>query len=379
MISLTHPKLGEWLYAVRGTGHAPSDMPLHRTSAPLGHTTSGSIAFRNPFDQPLVLDLALEVGRSAFDDPTAAPPFELLARKTSGLLVPPATPVQFPFSFIARDMSEAHAAIVLHGDYKGRSLTWRFPLVGEAISRPLHKPITLHVAARQPLTRELALPLPGLLETGVDEPFTYELDLDATNAALIESSLTLTPLQRALSGSTLTMAVDWRPLRPVRTSAALVVRKASGGRWRFDLVFEASEPAPDDIIYLEAPIHKTAQVQFKLCNAFDDEAAYTAYFSQESPSIFAVTPMQGVLPRAGTAGALFTVSYTPTEYGKPVRGTLVILTDDMQWSYEVRGGHPQYQAPMVLHTKVDHVLDPSISMRLGKVPNTNFLKKNMHP
>ena len=377
MLALTHPKLGEWLYRAKGMGHAPSDMPVTRPSAPLGHTTSGSIALRNPFDQPLVIDLALEQSINVYDDPGAMPPFELLARRTSGVTIAPGTSVQFPFSFVARDMSESHAAIVLHGDYKGRHLTWRYPLVGEAISRPLHKPIALHVAARQPLTRELALPLPGLQDTGVDEPFTYELDLDAQSAGLIESSLTLTPLQRTLSGSTLTMAVDWRPLRPVRTSAALVVRKNSGGRWRYDLTFEAGEPAPDDVIYLEAPIHKTAQVQFKLCNAFDDDAAYTAYFSADSASVFSVNPMQGVLPRAGTAGALFTVAYTPAEYGKPVRGTLIILTEEMQWSYEVRGGHPPYEIPRVAHSTIDHVLDPSISMRLGKVPTTNFMKKNM--
>ena len=142
-------------------------------------------------------------------------------------------------------------------------------------------------------------------------------------------------------------------------------------------MLEAGEPAPDDVIYLEAPINKTAQVQFKLCNAFDMDAPFTAYFSQDSASIFSIGPAQGVLPRAGTAGSLFTVSYTPVEYGKPVRGTLVVLTEDMQWSYEVRGGHPQYEAPRPTKSTVDHVLDPSISMRLGKVPATNFLKKNM--
>ena len=75
--------------------------------------------------------------------------------------------------------------------------------------------------------------------------------------------------------------------------------------------------------------------------------------------------------------ALFTVSYTPVEYGKPVKGRLIVLTEEMQWSYEVRGQHPHYEAPTPMTTKVDHVLDPSISQRLGRVPNTNFLKKNM--
>ena len=187
----------------------------------------------------------------------------------------------------------------------------------------------------------------------------------------------LTPLQRTLAGGTLVMAVDWRPLRPVRTSAALIVRKQSGGRWRYDIILEAGEPQPDDIIYIESTINKTAQVQFKLCNAFDEDAPFVAYFSSDSASVFTVSPGQGVLTRAGTAGTLFTVSYTPIEYGKPVKGTLVVLTEEMQWSYEVRGQHPQYDPPVPMATKVDHVLDPAISHRLGRVPKTNFLKRNM--
>jgi len=376
-VALVHPKLGEFIYSARGVGHVPADMPTTTPSAPLGHTTSGTIPFRNPFDVPITLDLSLEQG-PLNDDPSASPPFELLARRKKDILVPPGTSIQFPFSFVARDMGEAHAAVVLHGDFRGRHLTWRFPIVGEAISRPLSKPVHLHVAARQPLTQELNLPLPGLVDSARDEPFTYELDLDAQNAALIEGSLTLTPLQRTLAGGTLVMAVDWRPLRPVRTSAALIVRKQSGGRWRYDLVLEAGEPQPDDVIYIESPINKTAQVQFKLCNAFDEDAPFQAYFSADSASVFTVSPGGGVLTRAGTAGTLFTVSYTPVEYGKPVRGTLIVLTDEMQWSYEVRGMHPQYAAPQVMHTKVDHVLDPSLSLRLGQRPRTNFLKRNMN-
>ena len=380
VVSLTHPKLGEWVYHARGVGHAPADsLPSTTLSAPLGHTTSGTIPFRNPFGVPLSLALALDQPLTAAADGGAGAPmlasFELLARKTTGVVVPPGATVQFPFSFVAREMGETHASLVITSDYKGRPLTWRFPILGEAVSRPLSKPISLQVAARQPLTKELHLPLPGLSGAGRDGP-TYELDIDAASAPLIEGR-SRSPLQRTLAGGTLVMAVDWRPLRPVRTSAALVVRKQSGGRWRYDVVLDAGEPQPDDVIYIEAPINKTAQVQFKLCNAFDEDAPFQAFFSSESASVFTVSPSSGVLTRAGTAGTLFTVSYTPVEYGKPVRGMLVVLTDEMQWSYEVRGVHPQYAAPVPTSTRVDHVLDPSISMRLGRVPKTNFMKKNM--
>jgi hypothetical protein len=41
------------------------------------------------------------------------------------------------------------------------------------------------------------------------------------------------------------------------------------------------------------------------------------------------------LPRAGSSGQPFVVSFTPFEYGKTAVGTLVITTKEMQWSYEV--------------------------------------------
>ena len=63
-ISLVHPKLGEFVYSAKGVGQMPGEMPITQPSAPLGHTTSGTIGFRNPFDQPLTLDLHLEQVRA---------------------------------------------------------------------------------------------------------------------------------------------------------------------------------------------------------------------------------------------------------------------------------------------------------------------------
>jgi len=142
------------------------------------------------------------------------------------------------------------------------------------------------------------------------------------------------------------MSLDWRPLRPIRSSCALIVRKSSGGRWRYELALEAGDPEPDDTIHIESGINKSSAVTFRLSNAFDCEIPFRAFFTSDSPSVFTVTPVVGVLPRAGTQGNLFTVAYTPLEYGKQMRGTLVILSDEMQWSYEVYGTHPHYQTPV---------------------------------
>jgi len=344
-LSLTHPKLGEWVYHARGIGHFPADhMPITEVTAPLGHTTSGTISFRNPFEDPLTLHMEMEQAEA---DPDGLS-FELLARKPAhGLVVAPFNSMQLPFSYIARDMTEQHARLVVHATYKGKPLDWTFPIVGVAVSRPLQRPILISTPSRQPLFRELQLPIPGLQPHAVEEAFTYDLDVVEEDAEQLARSLIITPMQRSLGGGSLRISLDWRPLRPIRSSCALIVRKSSGGRWRYELALEAGDPEPDDVIHIEAAINKTSAVSFRLTNVFASETNFQAFFTSESPSVFTVAPVAGVLPRAGTPGNLFTVAYTPIEYGKPMRGMLVILSDEMQWSYEVRGAHPQYQAPVV--------------------------------
>ena len=51
---------------------------------------------------------------------------------------------------------------------------------------------------------------------------------------------------------------------------------------------------------------------------------YQANFSPDSPFEFNVYPSAGVLPPRGETGVDFVVSFTATEYGKPLVGKLVI-------------------------------------------------------
>lgn len=40
----------------------------------------------------------------------------------------------------------------------------------------------------------------------------------------------------------------FEPLRPFKTQVEFIIYKSSGGRWKFNAVFEALEPEMDDII-----------------------------------------------------------------------------------------------------------------------------------
>ena len=101
-ITLQHPKVGEWVYTATGVGHEPDAMKNTEVAAPLGQIASGTISFKNPFDEPIMLAVALE--RPADAPPTAQPAFQLLLRKVSGLMVAPGGTLMLPFTFRTDDI-----------------------------------------------------------------------------------------------------------------------------------------------------------------------------------------------------------------------------------------------------------------------------------
>ena len=59
-----------------------------------------------------------------------------------------------------------------------------------------------------------------------------------------------------------------------------------------------------------------------------------------------------MLEGLGTAPTDFTISLSPKEYGRILVGKLVIQTEKMMWSYEVRGKPPRYSKPKNVRSKV---------------------------
>ena len=107
-------------------------------------------------------------------------------------------------------------------------------------------------------------------------------------------------------------------------------------------------------------------------------AEFTAHFTAESAAEFGVNPKQGMLEPYGKDGTTFIVSFTPTEYGKAKIGKLVIQTEEMQWTYEVRGQHPKYVAPTDMEPKVDSRLPIEMASQLGSQGvRRNYVKENL--
>ena len=121
----------------------------------------------------------------------------------------------------------------------------------------------------------------------------------------------------------------FEPLRPFKTNTEFIIYKSSGGRWKFNVIFEALEPEVDDTIVIQSPLHKTSSVSFKLNNHLKSYAEFIAFFTPDSAPEFIVYPKNGQLEPYGKDGTNFIISFTPTEYGKAKVGRMVIQTEEM--------------------------------------------------
>jgi hypothetical protein len=177
----------------------------------------------------------------------------------------------------------------------------------------------------------------------------------------------------------LVFKMRFEPLRSFKTSVEFVIYKSSGGRWKFNMVFEANDPEVDDVIVIQSPLQKTSSVSFKLTNHLKAYAEFTAFFTADSAAEFIVYPKTGLLEPYGKEGTNFIVSFTPTEYGKAKIGRLIIQTEEMQWTYEIRGSHPHYKIPEVGGGRIQNKLSKEVAdvLKQKHGEKKNFLRENL--
>jgi precorrin-6x reductase len=77
-----------------------------------------------------------------------------------------------------------------------------------------------------------------------------------------------------------------------KASIEFIVLRQSGGRWKFKVQLEATEPEEDDVIVISSPLNRTTSVSFKLTNKVKAYSRFLANFSPESDAEFSVMPKQ---------------------------------------------------------------------------------------
>jgi hypothetical protein len=341
---------------------------------------SQNITFKNPFLETIHAIITLE-SRSEKNV------FSLLNKKAKVQIGPLAT-TQIPFSFCPPSMTQ-HSAEICVSVVKP-NLTWSYLIQGVAEAPTDSTLHTFTVQARDSLETFYTLNLDGLVVNPgevVTESLSCQLEVPQQYQALVNRCFDIgiaenpDAAHRPKDKHQVSLRVHLAPLRPFVALCNLVITRASGGRWRFDVKLEATEPEVDDTISIQSPLNKPASVAFRLCNHTNAYAEFDAFFDAESAYEFTVQPTAGVLEPAGTSGTTFIITYKPTEYGKPVQGKLIIQTQEVYWSYLVKGTHPKYSAPVAEKAKVITRLSRDVQQTVSQAAairrKKNFIRDNM--
>ena len=342
-------KIGKWEYHLRGRGIPPTQMETTYVRTFVGGVASGQVNFKNPLNERITVNIELKC-------PKFPEAFTLLLKKTKHPLDPnKVLPISFTFN--PQMLTKYSAELFI---YISKTLFWKYPIEGITEVKSKGIDFTFKTKAKKIFETKIFLDLSNLLEKDIDfSDFVYILNIkEEKYKTLINKCLSINFVDRkksdndAQNANKLPLDIKFYPLRPFKTDIEFVLRKKSGGQWIYNIILEATEPDPDDIIHIKSSLNKQSFVAFKLQNIFTKDAKFVAYFSHDSSSEFSVTPREGTLDQNGRDGTQFVVCYLPVEYGKIKIGKLIIETDEVQWVFEVRGTHLDYKPPEIKKTNL---------------------------
>lgn len=306
IVTFKHPRAGEWCYHVTGVGVRPQKMPVTIVSTPVEVSANSSITFTNPFSHDISIGTSLQDNDGVFK------------LKVSKKKVSAGDSVQIPFSFCPHLIHDHEAYINVETQDVEGGVVWTFPIKGVA-EGSVPDPSQTRIVSTQARSRwqdTIAVQLDGLPQGPLARPesFFVEMETDDENQRQVNRVLNLSLTNPTLQDGrqALQILTTFEPLRPMVISCNLVVIKQSGGRWKFPVILEGTEPEPDDVIRIEAMLNTTSSVSFSITNQYPVAVPYKAHFSPDSPMEFKVTPTSGTLqPLGSSERTQFIVSFTP--------------------------------------------------------------------
>ncbi|GLI64998.1 hypothetical protein VaNZ11_008424 [Volvox africanus] len=432
--------VGTWEYNIRGHGELPTVMEATTMSTMLGGQGQTIITWRNPFPEAASVSVQLRT-----DEPPGV--FELLrlgpyngsssskaltginsssansihggvpgagpgngAPNLSGVIslgqrsstltvqestVQPSGTLNVPLRYTPAALKTCSCEVLVAvegSSYSLNTLVWRFPV--RALTEASLNGVVFRYKckARSRIEETMEVVLTGLQKVGPEDEFTHEMVLPTEHRAFLEQSLMVepvgpSPVRLSRPDVPLRYKVQFAPQRMLPpTSLELVINKSTGGRWRFEMQLQATEPDLDGTLTIEAAVGATSYVPLRLYSSSQEPQPFTANFPSDTPLVFNVVPSKGLLPPMPRPGEPepeppLQVSYNCREFGKVVRGRLHVQTSDMHYSYELRGRMPTYVPPSPSHftPSVDNRLDPSVETRLslGRPTGKNYVASNM--
>ncbi|GET88634.1 hypothetical protein, conserved [Leishmania tarentolae] len=341
VVTLRNPELGCWRYRCAGTGTAPSTAETLSCTCDVGATSTLLLPFTNVLNQDTKLEVQLSGDTTAFSLQTV--PTGMVAAGASVSLA-----VTFKPSLVKRHSAVVEVRPAVRRADKAYDVTWTYPIEGFCVYRQTQPSLRLRCASRMQCCDKVYVHAPGLTP-GLDSAFSvaFEVDSQKSHAAAAAASVSCSVTMPNPYPDGFELNLKFAPLRPLVGSGWVVLRSEEGGAWQYRVQLE-STPAPvDDTIVLYGDYKECTTVSFDLYNVFPYRSTFFAYFTTESSKDFTVSPAHGILlpfvpgQRGAATATNVQISVHPSSRIPQIEGTLVVDTDDMQWTFRVLGklGH----------------------------------------
>ncbi|XP_043966172.1 cilia- and flagella-associated protein 47-like isoform X2 [Gambusia affinis] len=403
-ISFTCSQLQDCCVLLSGCGLRPEVEEPLCMSCLIGSSTSISVPILNPTDHQATLNITITA-----EDPNHASncepindekAFSCSLDHAEVLQISERATVGVPVVFTPKTMELQKAWLCITmkpisgQDSTGSrgellDISWIYPLRGISVGAPFesspHAVLQCEVGGQLESTVDVQLTgyVPGNQELrgqqGLMEDFLCTVGSDSETARSTLGnclSISIKAARRDPESGVimLTLCLIYTPRRRCRFSSVLAVQSSTGKVWEFPFILIATKPQVDDVIRVETTeIGRTSAVGFRLTSTTRRSTAFKATFLPGSSTEFTVAPASGMLPPAGTAGALISVFFTPTESCKSHRARLAVQAADMQWIYDVRG--KTSHDPQLLRTS--STKDSLLAPHPPKGRQRNFVVQNL--
>ncbi|RNF00706.1 hypothetical protein TraAM80_07439 [Trypanosoma rangeli] len=337
ILKLYNPDLGEWRYLCRGVGLQPAESLPVECVCEVGGKVSVTLKIKNPFDAPMIPNVALASDKEGY---------YALTTMTQMPCIAPGAETAISLIYTPRSVGHHEATVLVRPESltkEVQDVTWRFPLRGVAEWRCRDAPLRFRCVARRQMEETITLNPSGLTEEEKDISMVLELERQQQYASAVESSFQTSLDASKRAGGLLTVNVRFAPLRPFLATADLVVRSDKGAVWRYSVVLDAVRAEVDDVVTIKAAPRTVSAVTFAMYNVFPHSSPFSAYFTPESSRDLSVINTRGVLhpflvgQRSPGNATPLQVRFAPSARLPQVEGTLIVDTEDMQWSFKVIG------------------------------------------
>jgi hypothetical protein len=347
LLTLRSREIGEWVYRLTGVGRPPPPLSPVVVECAAGESVAGAVEFANPFQEMAKFEVAVSGGDAAA--------FRLLSKRRAFTLLRFGDVQQVSFAFAPPAAGQFRAALVVATSAAPR-IDWSYPIIGTTFVGQSRKVVDVRGRAGEIIEMCEELPLAAESENYAAAEYALAVVYPKSGEWLSRIfTVRIAGVNRETEVTKLAVEMEIRPRRPLQEVVRVGVENPLGQRWEFPVSIVVDPGDPCEAITLEAAVGQVAVGKLALKDRVLMPTPFHAYFANGSAPEFVVRPGRGMI-EPGTEDERefpFEVLFRPKAYGTIPRALLVVDTAEVQYLFDVSGGFPEYQPPVIKAARVD--------------------------